>query len=248
MTRILLSAVALLALTACNQGAGNSATAAAPVKGATPPAGKAWADVVTLTPEGGVMQGNPNAPVKLVEYGSRTCGACARFSAEGMPALRSGPVAQGRLSVEFRDYPVAGALDLAPIVLGQCVDAEARWALIDQMMENQQTLLADAQVAGTEFQQRLAANANPSPKEIATFFAERLGYLDFVKARGLPEARARQCLADPKAYEQLTARFTEANTKYSVAGTPTFLINGSAVPNTSSWDALQPALRAAGAL
>lgn len=247
MFKTLVSVTALIALAACNQGASNT-TVAAPVAGATPPAGKAWVDVVTVTPDGGVMQGNPNAPVKLVEYGSRTCGVCARFSAEGMPALRAGPIAQGKLSVEFRDYPVAGALDLAPIVLGQCVAPEAQFAMIDQMMENQRELLANAQSLGGEFQRLQASTPNLTPAATAAFFAEKLGYLDFVKARGLPEARARQCLADPKAYQAIERRFQAANTQYSIRGTPTFLINGSVVPDASSWDALQPALRAAGAL
>ena len=34
------------------------------------PAGQQWWDTVAATPEGGWLVGNPNAPVKLVEYGS----------------------------------------------------------------------------------------------------------------------------------------------------------------------------------
>ncbi len=39
------------------------------------------------TPDGGFVIGNPDAPLKLVEYASHTCSHCAEFSDEG-----SGPM------------------------------------------------------------------------------------------------------------------------------------------------------------
>lgn len=248
MKKLLVTATALLALSACNQGAGNSTAPAATVAAVAPPAGKAWVDVVALTPEGGVVQGNPNAPVKLIEYGSRACPVCARFAVDGVGVLRSGPIAQGKLSYEFRDYPVHGALDLAPIVLGKCADLAAQWPLIDQMLENQPTLLANEQAASSAVRALQRSNPNTGPAQIASIYAEQLGYLAFVTQRGLPEAKARACLADPKAYQDIEARFKTANDQFQVSGTPTFIVNGSVVPNASSWDALKPALVAAGAM
>jgi protein-disulfide isomerase len=41
---------------------------------------------------------------------------------------------------------------------------------------------------------------------------------------------------------------SETATKdFKISGTPTFIINGSVVPETSSWDLLEPKLTAAGA-
>jgi len=95
--RILFAVLPVLLVTACGKGdAGNSsAPAAAPVAGAKAPAGQNWVDVVSKTPEGGYRMGNPDAPVKLVEYGSRSCPHCAAFDAEGFPTLKSGPIAAG---------------------------------------------------------------------------------------------------------------------------------------------------------
>ncbi|MEN9926363.1 MAG: hypothetical protein RL268_2489, partial [Pseudomonadota bacterium] len=45
-------------------------TAAAP-----PPGG--WYRAVSLTPQGGHLIGNPDAPVRLIEYASYTCRDCA---------------------------------------------------------------------------------------------------------------------------------------------------------------------------
>ncbi len=56
----------------------------------------------------------PMRAVKLVEYGSRTCPHCAAFDAEGFPALKSGSIASGKLSHEFRDFPIHAELDIGP--------------------------------------------------------------------------------------------------------------------------------------
>jgi hypothetical protein len=79
-----------LALAGCNQAADN---ATAPANGSTaaavaPPAGQDWTQVVSQTPEGGFVMGNPNAPVKLVEYLSLTCPHCAQFAETGYPQLQ----------------------------------------------------------------------------------------------------------------------------------------------------------------
>jgi protein-disulfide isomerase len=38
-----------------------------------------------------------------------------------------------------------------------------------------------------------------------------------------------------------------ANTEFNLQGTPTFVINGQTVPDTASWELLEPKLKAAGA-
>src|SRR3546814_1874214 len=85
---ILFAAAPLLALAACGSGTGgNSDAPAAPIAAATPPAGQDWTQVVSKSPEGGFVMGNPNAALKLVEYGSRSCPTCGVFGRDGIPPL-----------------------------------------------------------------------------------------------------------------------------------------------------------------
>lgn len=234
--------IALLA--ACSgAGADNAASpvASAPVAAKPAPTGKAWVDVVAATPEGGYRMGNPDAPLKLIEFGSRACPTCARFDAEGYPALKAGLIASGKLSYEFREYPVHGALDIAPILLGQCVPADAFFPMLDQMMTNQSTLLANVEAAG-----RAAQAVQGDPAKVATVFAEQLGYLDFVKQRGIPEAQARACLTDKAKLEALARNTDAANKEFGVGGTPTFVLNGKKIENVADWASLEPVLKAAG--
>lgn len=245
--RFVLALTSLLALAACGGGAdSNSSTpvvSETAVAAAPAPTGKAWVDVVERTPEGGYRQGNPNAAIKLVEYGSRNCPVCGRFAAEGVEPLRSKYISTGKVSYEFRDFMVHGAPDFAAALLNQCVPTEAFFTVLDQLFANQE-----------QFDQRLRAG-NPQllgqlqqqpPAQAAAGFADVMGYIEFMKQQGVPEAKARTCLADPKAIDSIAKVNAEAvNT--NLPGTPTFLINGKVVPNTANWGKLEPALQAAGA-
>jgi len=206
------------------------------------PAKVNWVTVVAATPEGGMRMGNPNAKVKLIEYGSRTCPHCALFDKEALPVLKAGPIAAGKLSYEFRDYPVHGAFDLGPILLGHCVSPAQFFPLLDAMFANQQALTAKAQAAEAKVQ----ALTNPTPNQIATSFATELGYMDFVKRRGMAPARAQACLAARAGVDRIVAVTDAAEKQYAVSGTPTFVINGTKADNVYDWAALQPLLAAAG--
>jgi protein-disulfide isomerase len=242
MSRFALLAIPLILLAGCgDKGDGNSAAPAAPVAAVAPPSGQQWSDVVSETPDGGYRMGNPNAPIKLVEYGSRTCPHCALFDAEGVPKLKSQYVSTGKVSYEFRDYPVHASLDMAPILLGRCVDPSSYFPMLDQMMANQQTLLANT----TSLDQNALQGLSPS--QVTVYLAEHLGYLDFVKARGVPEAKARACLNDKAAIEGVAQRTSDANQNYNITGTPTFILNGRVLPNTGEWEQVEQALKAAGA-
>ena len=219
----------------------------APVKKAVAakraPAKVNWINVVAATPEGGMRMGNPNAKVKLIEYGSRTCPHCALFDKEGLPALKTGPIAAGKLSYEFRDFPVHGALDLGPILLGRCVSPGQFFPLLDAMFAGQQALLAKAEATET----KLKTMTNPSPNQIATTVANDLGYVALATRRGMAPARAKACLADRVALNRVVAMTDTAEKQYGVSGTPTFIINGTKADNVYDWANLQPLLAAAGA-
>lgn len=201
-----------------------------------------WVNVVAPTPEGGMRMGNPAAPVKLIEYGSRACPFCARFHAEAMPTLKASYIASGKVSYEFRDFPVHGSLDLAPILLGWCVAPAHFFPVLDAMFEAQPAVL-DREGAATA-----AVRARPSatPNQVAVAYAEGLGYLDLMKARGLSEAKARACLNDRRGIARIVAVTKAATAKFNVAGTPTFIVNGKPI-GVSDWAGLEPVLRAAGA-
>ena len=217
-------------------------TPAAPVAGASAPAGTQWTDKVEKTAEGGFRMGNPDAPIKLIEYGSRTCGHCAAFATTGMEPLKA-QISTGKVSFEFRDF-LLNPIDLGAALLGQCAGPGPFFAIMDQMYEQQATLLQGGPKEGDPFFQQVEAMA---PAQRTAALAERYGYLAFVQQRGVPEAKARQCLADQGAIDALVKGNEAAQKEYNIPGTPTFILNGKVLENTGTWPQVEAALKAAGA-
>ncbi|MES2338951.1 MAG: thioredoxin domain-containing protein [Pseudomonadota bacterium] len=237
------------ALSACGGGTDSKTTtvdnitATAPVAGKAAPTGTNWVETVTRTPEGGWRMGNPDAPIKLVEFGSRTCHVCREFAEASYEPLANKYVATGKVSFEFRDFLRNGA-DVSAALVGGCGGTGPFFTILHQMYVDQPRVLDVLQKLPQSYYDELGKL--PLGQQ-ATKFAEGAGYLDFVKQRGIPEAKARACLADAAAAEQLQKMNEKANVDYPIPGTPTFLINGKMLENTVSWPQVETALKAAGA-
>ena len=117
----------VLLVAACDKKPDSATTASAsipPVAGASaaPGAPTNWLDTVVATPQGGFRQGNPDAKVKLLEFGSLTCSHCGAFAHEGVPELRAKYIATGKVSYEYRPFLLNG-VDFAPSLLVRCQSA-----------------------------------------------------------------------------------------------------------------------------
>ncbi|MFD1949482.1 thioredoxin domain-containing protein [Sphingomonas arantia] len=248
MTRTLLAlGLSTLALTACgSKDAGNSAgnatasveAPATPVAPVAAPAGGDWTQTVSKTPDGGFRMGNPDAPVKLVEYGALSCSHCAVFEKEGLPELKAQFIAPGKVSYEFRNY-MLNVLDVPAALLTRCRGAEPYFQLSQQMFENQM-MLFDAVKGMTEAEQTQMQAMPPQTQFLA--WGKKLGLIDFFRARGIPEAAATKCLTDTAAVDELGKMSARATSEFNLQGTPTFLIANKPVPNVADWAALKPVL------
>lgn len=214
---------------------------AAPIAPIAAPQNTQWADTVTVTPEDGYVIGNPDAPIKLMEYASLTCGHCAQFSGEASADLREKYVNSGRVSYEMRNQ-VHNGIDLVLGRMVRCSAPESFHALSEQVWANLETLLGAAQAnpQGLEAAMQLPeAQRFPAVAEVA-------GLYDFFAARGVSEDQARTCLADFASVQKIADNSQKQSEELNVTGTPTFFINGKNV-GTQSWDTLEPMLQRAGA-
>jgi len=239
---LLLAALPALLLAACGSGgstgSGNEVAAAA-VK---PPAGTSWLDTVAATPDGGVRMGNPNAPIKLVEYGSRTCPVCGAFGREGTQPLEQKYVATGKVSWEFREYLVHGQPDVPASLLGKCVPVATFFPILEQMYINQQPI--EEKMSSPAGQALFQKMQSAKPQDVATAWADYLGYVDFFKQRGLPENKVRACLSDTKALDRIVEVMHDGEAK-GVKGTPAFFFNDQQV-DAITWPQLEAVLKAQG--
>ena len=241
--RALISALMLVLVAGCGaeQTGGNEAAGnvSAPLAQIAAPNGD-WTETIAATPEGGFRMGNPEAPVKLVEYGSLTCGHCAAFSEEASAPLRNTYVKSGQVSWEFRPY-LLFPTDPGISMLLRCQGAGPFFRLSEQIYADQQVWVPRLQAMSPEQQKQLEGL---SPPQRAAALVRAAGLDQFFRQRGMPEAKINSCLADPQGLQQL-AEITERGTQEGVQGTPTFFINAKIVPETASWAALEPKLREA---
>lgn len=240
MARRFVAALLILAAPALAQ-------AAAPPKGpagksvARPAAARDWSQVVMATPEGGFRMGNPNAPVKLVEFGSLTCNHCADFAAQGAPILIRDYVKRGTVSFEFRNL-VRDAFDLTAALLSTCTGPRSFFPITDELFATQQGwlgkfgALSQADMQGLEQMDQTARM-----QRLAS-----IGGLDALAGKfGLPPARVQACLADSKRLEQLMEIRRVAFNQYKLEGTPTFLVNGATI-GSANWAQLESHLKPPG--
>ena len=246
---LMLAPLAVLALGACHKddAAGSGAAggaAAAPVAAVAPPAGKQWADVVTKTQDGGMIMGNPNAPVKMVEYGSLSCPHCAHLSQEAMPTLTAKYVNTGKVSYEFHSFAIH-PMDVPLTVLVRCADPAAYFGLVDQLYLNYDPMMAkfEANIKAVQATQQLPA------AQRWTAMSDAAGYTEFFASRGVPTAKAHACLANLPA-AQAVANEADAISGKNINSTPTVFLNGSRLGTPDSpptWAQIEAALKNAGA-
>ena len=242
---VLIAALAPMALglAACSKkDDGNAGLSGAPIAKGAPPAGKAWSDVVVKTPEGGYRMGNPDAPIKLVEYGSLTCPHCAELSEKGSAEIRDTFVASGRVSFEFRNF-VRDAMDVTAAVLTRCSTPESYFALTEQTFANQAEMIKKVQAAGNPAFD--AAIALPDDKR-GVALGQLTGLTDFFAARGIAKDQANACLANGAESAALAKRTQDQAEQFKIEGTPTFLVNGQTI-GSLGWEELRTKLQNLGA-
>lgn len=242
-TKLLLAAALPLALGLAACGKKDAADLAgdkiAPIAA---PAGKAWVDTVSKNADGGYVMGNPDAPIKLVEYGSLSCPHCAKFAQEGYEELTTQFVASGRVSYEFRSFAIHPQ-DVPLTVLAQCGSPEAFFPLVHQVYSNFDAMNAPLADPATQPKLQAADKAPPAQRFVA--LAEALGYSEFFAQRGVSLDQSKACLANQDAVKAV-ADFSQKYSDSGITGTPTVIINGAKVDSTE-WAEARKALLAAGA-
>lgn len=245
MTRAMkIAGIALaMSLAACGgETAANGGGAEGQTVAAEADTSRNWGEVVERTDEGGFRMGNPDAPIKIVEYASLTCPHCAEFSETAMDPLREQYVSQGLVSIELRNF-VRDPLDLSAALLARCRGPEAYFQITDTVFEHQTEMFESVQGADQARLQQLQTQEAVQSGEAFVGFAELGGLIDLVGGLGVPEQQARQCLTDAAAIQQLDEMRNRAVSQYNLAGTPTFLINGEVAQNVTTWAQLEARLQ-----
>ena len=233
-----------LALTACGDATEGEAGASSSetVEAVEAPAGQKWSETVAKTDAGGIVMGNPDAPLKLVEYMSITCSHCKDFGEQAFAPLRDNYIESGKVSFEIRNF-LRDPLDLSAAILSRCGGEGPFFPLTEQALGYQETMFEKAQGMG---EATYSSILQSDPKVRFVRLAEQLGLIAFFQQRGISEDQAKACLADTAAAEKLMNDTQKASEEFNIEGTPTFLLNGQKVEGTN-WAMVETKLKEAGA-
>ncbi len=246
LRRFLLVALATplaLGLAACGDSADDSGGLSGDmIEKIAPPEGKNWVEIVEKTPAGGFLMGNPDAPIKLVEFGALSCSHCAHFAKEAGEELANTFVASGRVSYELRLF-ILNPYDVTASLLATCGTTEAAIPLSEQFWAWQPNMFENLDNADPA-QMQLAQN-QPPEQRFATL-AKVTGMDQFFAARGIAADQANACLADTDKATQLVEQTQTDSDEYDITGTPSFLINGRKA-DVNTWPEIKTRLETLGA-
>ena len=150
-------------------------------------------------PLGPIAEGNPDAPVTIVEYASLTCPHCAAFHVETYPQIKEKYIDSGQARLIFREFPFEDVA-LAAFMLVRCAPDGRQWAMIDVLFRQQEVWAA--------------RDANPRDE---LFKIARLA--------GFTEQSFNECLKNEEVARGILAH-REKGAEFGVRSTPTFFING----------------------
>lgn len=198
-----------------------------------------WTTTVTVTESGSHVLGNPGAPVKLTEFISYTCGHCADFHVEAETPLKLAYVMPGKVSVEVR-HLLRDPIDLTVAMLTNCGDPQ-RFFMNHSLFLHRQESWKKALDTASEVQKKRWTTGTTAQRlrAVATDF----GFYAIMEQRGYDRPTVNRCLADEAMARRLTQQ-TQAAVDAGVTGTPSFMLNGSLLAGTHSWQALDLQLRA----
>lgn len=167
------------------------------------------------------VMGDPNAPVRVIEYGDFQCGHCKDFFDTVEPTLIEEYVETGLITFEFRNYAFLGPESLAAAEAAACAaDQDRFWDYHDLLFLRQG-------------RPNTGVFSDGNLREFADTLAEHFDDFD---------ANDWQSCYDSGTYEAAVIEENRLATNAGVGSTPTTLINGKAIPGTQGIEVYRQAI------
>lgn len=159
--------------------------------------------------------GDPNAPVKVIEYMSMTCPHCAHFHENTFEAIKTKYVDTGKVYFVLREFPFPqDTASLAAFMLARCTTEDKFFPFVSTLLKQQRTWAA------------------PTDGDV------RGAMLQMSKLAGFTQETFDACLTNAKLAGDVSAVRDRGAQEFGVQSTPTFLINGKAYSGDMSVDSM----------
>jgi protein-disulfide isomerase len=182
---------------------------------AAPPAFAADAPAAAADPRMAPRAMGPaDAKITVQEWFSFTCPHCARFAADVFPEVQAQLIDTGKIRFVFCEYP-RDQLDLMAAMIARALPPERYEPFMESLLESQQRWAYDRSLDPKEELAKMAALA------------------------GMPRDLFDRTLADDKLKAEILAAQAEAEKKYDINSTPTFIVNGKAHSGEMNFDSFE---------
>jgi len=148
----------------------------------------------------GMVYGDENAPVTIMEFGDYQCPACGQFAGAVKPQVDLAYIETGQAKLVFHDFPLPGHPNAFPAArAARCAgDQDQYFAYHDLLFRNQQ---------------RWSLKSNPTGE-----------FMSLAGELGLDESAFRRCLQSDRFADVVTAN-RMLGERLGVGGTPTLFVH-----------------------
>jgi len=169
----------------------------------TPPGQPAATEQPEIGPDEHVL-GKADAPVTIIEYASMTCPHCANFHAQVLPRIKSEYIDKGLVRLVYRHFPL-DQLAARASLLAECVSDDGFFNMTDFLYRSQKDWSR-------------AADPAAALKQIG-------------RTVGLADADIDRCTADEAVVNSMVTGMQDAQSRFGINSTPSFVVNGKTYTN-----------------
>jgi protein-disulfide isomerase len=152
--------------------------------------------------------GNRNSKVVLIEYAAPSCPVCANFNAQSFPRLKAQYIDTGKIFYVFRVFPLRPD-DGSAEKIARCLPEDKYFTFIDLLFKNQPKWDVEYGVQ--------------SPEGVHD------GLVLLGRIAGMSREQVDQCMDNKAEDDRINKVSSEGESRYSITGTPTFILNGTSI-------------------
>ena len=156
--------------------------------------------------------GKPDAPIKMIEFASLTCGHCARFHNEVMPAIKEKYINNGKIFFIYKDFPL-DKFALKASIISRCSGNKNYFSFLDVFYKKQSSW--------TKSQDPFKS------------------LLKIAKIGGLKDEEVKVCVGNKSIEDGLLKDRLQSSKKYDITATPTIYLNGKKYTGDLTLEALE---------
>ncbi|MHA1152738.1 MAG: DsbA family protein [Alphaproteobacteria bacterium] len=156
--------------------------------------------------------GSAEAPITIIEYSSLTCPHCAAFHADALPQIKETWIADGRVRLVYRHFPLDAAA-LRAAAVANCIEGARYFGFLDLLFKSQR---------------RWAKSKDP---------LKELGQM--ARLAGMSQEKFEACANDESEMDRILQRQQDGVKTYEVQSTPTLIVNGTKVSGARSFEHLE---------